>query len=82
MDARSRLRDSLKNEVLSSISINFRNPFSTYGNIAAKDYHVLIAKLPADEAPAVIILDPTSPNYGDFIFVVDFSSIDGPDIIV
>lgn len=82
MERFDKARKSNIQQVLEKVAINARNSFHTHGNTDAKDYHFLLQTLPAADSPVIWIQNPASGNYGKFIFLVDYSVVDGDDIIV
>lgn len=77
-----RLRDATKQLVLGHIAKDRKNPYSNYGQVSFAEYQSIVSKLPAGDVPEAQVMDPASPNYGKFYFLVDYSQVGSDEVIV
>jgi hypothetical protein len=76
------LRKSAQDNVFRRFGINNATLPYQGGQLASSLGHVGLMKLPHIPCPPAQILDPASDNFGKFIFMADYSTIDGPDVIL
>jgi hypothetical protein len=82
MEDTKRFREALQDNVFKVKSESRRTPLGRVGQVSASLYHAELIKLPHAVTPEVQVTDPSSPDYGKFLFVVDYSSVDGDDVIL
>jgi len=82
MEDTKRFREALQDNVLKIRSESRRTPLGRVGQVSANQYHAELIKLPHGESEEVQVTDPSSPDYGKLLFIVDYSSVDGDDVIL
>lgn len=82
MDDIARQREAVGKAVFERLSKSTRNPYLNAGQLQFGELHADISRLPSATGPEVIVMDPTSPNYGQLVFLPGYSALDGPDIIL
>lgn len=74
----SRERESNLSLSLNKLNYNARHPYSTAGQVNARDYAAQIARLPSETGQEVMDMDPDSATYGVLLFLIDFDTPDDP----